>query len=77
MNTKKQFVVLTGTTIDRANVFGPFDKKTAEKFKKDHDDNNDRLWDDVKSPIIPKSQPAVIVKMNGLYSWAAKVVTGK
>lgn len=77
MSNQKKYVVLTGTTINCANVFGPFTEKEAEKFKQRVDRRADRLWDDGKQHLLPKPDPAVIVQANGPYSWAAKVVTGK
>lgn len=80
--TRKQYVVLTGTTIDRTNVFGPFTKEDAEEFKRQNDQQADKLWG-IDNPIYPlfsatpKPNPAVVVKISGPRSWSAKVVTGK
>ncbi len=76
--TRKQYVVLTGTTIDRTNVFGPFTKEDAEEFKRQNDQQADKLWG-IDNPLvsIPKPNPAVVVKISGPRSWSAKVVTGK
>ncbi len=85
----KKYVVLTGTlsskyvtTIDCVNVFGPFTLKEAEKFKRQCDKHTDDLWtpgamyaDGGSLALVPKPAPAVVVKVNGPYSWPAKVVT--
>jgi hypothetical protein len=78
MTNQKKYVVLTGTTIDFTNVFGPFTLKEAEKFKQRFDQNCCDLWYDGSDVVtIPRPDPAAIVKVNGPYSWSAKVVTGK